>query len=108
MNNVNIADIRAKAYQFIGEVEQKEIDNAAAIKSRASLEKAISEIIEQNKANKEALDIATHAIEILRKISDDAVSQAYSFLQDSLNESLKKMFVGTTRSIELREYTRGR
>lgn len=107
MSNVNIADIRAKAYQFIGEVEQKEIDNAAAIKSRASLEKAISEIIEQNKANKEALDIATHAIEILRKISDDAVSQAYSFLQDSLNESLKKMFVGTTRSIELREYTRG-
>ncbi len=106
MDRTRLLDIKTKAQRFIGEVEQKEIDNAAAIKSRASLEKAINDIMERNKGNKEALDIATHAIEILRKISDDAVNQAYSFLQDSLNESLKKMFVGTTRSIELHEYTR--
>lgn len=105
--SINTMELKAKALKFIGDVEQKEIDNAAAIKSRMSLEKAINDIIENNKASKEALDIASHAIELLRKISDDAVSQAYSFLQDSLNESLKKMFVGTTRKIEIREYTRG-
>lgn len=105
--SINTMELKSRALKFIGDVEQKEIDNAAAMKSRASLEKAIDDIIERNKENKEALDIATHAIEILRKISDESVSQAYSFLQDSLNEALKKMFAGTTRKIEIHEYTRG-
>ena len=62
--------------------------------------------MEQNKENKEALDIATHAIEILRQVSDEAVSQAYGFLEQSLNASLKRMFENTTRKIEIKESIR--
>ena len=52
------------------------------------------------------MDIATHAIEILRQVSDEAVSKAYKFLEENLNAALARMFVNTTRHITLREYTR--
>lgn len=100
------ADLRNKVDGFVGVVESIEKENAAAIKSRQVLEKTIESLIEDNKNNKEALDIATHAIEILRKVSDEAVGKAYQFLEKSLNSSLKKMFDKTTRKIEIKESTR--
>lgn len=92
---------------FVNTVESLEIENAAAIRSREKLEKTLEELMEQNRLDKESLDIATHAIEILRNVSDEAVGKAYRFLEESLNKSLKKMFKNTTRQIEIREYTRG-
>lgn len=98
--------LRSQVQQFITVVNQIEIENAAAIKSKENLEKTIEQIIENNKNNKEALDIATHAIEILRQVSDEAVSQAYNFLEQSLNVALARMFQNTTRKIEIHEFTR--
>ena len=102
----DISALKLQAKQFISQVNTIEIENAAAIKSRQSLENTIDDIMKQNENNKEALDIATHAIEILRKVSDEAVSKAYKFLAESLNSALSRAFANTTRQIEIREYTR--
>lgn len=92
--------------QFLKSVQQVEITQAANIRARNQLEQNIQELIDKNVGNREALDIATHAIEILRQVSDEAVSKAYKFLEENLNAALARMFVNTTRHITLREYTR--
>lgn len=91
---------------FIKNVQDMEITQQANIRMKQRLEDDIRKLMEANKGNREALDIATHAIEILRQVSDEAVGKAYKFLEENLNASLAKMFVNTTRHIELREYTR--
>jgi hypothetical protein len=102
----NTEQLKQQANNFIQVVNQIEIENAAAIKSKESLEKTIKELMENNKENSEALDIATHALEILGKVSDEAVGKAYKFLEQSLNSALAKMFTNTTRKIELKESMR--
>lgn len=103
---MDTAQLKLDVQQFIDVANQIELENAAAIKSKKSLEDAINNIMENNKNNKEALDIATNAIDILRKVSDEAVSKAYGFLEKSLNTALERMFVNTTRKIKINEYTR--
>jgi len=90
---------------FIAIVDAMELENKAAIKSRESLEETINNIMKENESNKEALDIATHAIEILRQVSDEAVGKAYGFLEQSLNVALERMFENTTRKIQIKEST---
>lgn len=102
----NVDTLKRQVNEFITVVNQIELENAAAEKSRANLEKSINDLMEANKNNKEALDIATHAIEILRQVSDEAVGQAYKFLEQSLNSALAKMFTKTIRRIELKESIR--
>ena len=87
-------------------INQLELDNEASRRSREALQKSIEQLIANNESNKQALDIATHAIEILRQVSDEAVSQAYGFLEQNINETLKRMFENTTRKIEIKESTR--
>lgn len=110
MNNTtqqsSVEQLRQRVNSFISVVNQIEIENAAAERSRQSLENTITQLAEENKNNKEALDIATHAIEILRQVSDEAVSQAYGFLETSLNSALERMFENTTRKIEIKESIR--
>lgn len=102
----SVEQLRKRVNSFISVVNQIEIENAAAERSRQSLESSILQLAEENKNNKEALDIATHAIEILRQVSDEAVSQAYGFLETSLNSALERMFENTTRKIEIKESIR--
>ena len=102
----NIEQLRQRVNSFISVVNQIEIENAAAERSMQSLENTITQLAEENKDNKECLDIATHAIEILRQVSDEAVSQAYGFLETSLNSALERMFENTTRKIEIKESIR--
>lgn len=102
----SVEQLRQRVNSFISVVNQIEIENAAAERSRQSLENTITQLAEENKNNKEALDIATHAIEILRQVSDEAVSQAYGFLETSLNSALERMFENTTRKIEIKESIR--
>lgn len=102
----SVEQLRQRVNRFISVVNQIEIENAAAERSRQSLENTITQLAEENKNNKEALDIATHAIEILRQVSDEAVSQAYGFLETSLNSALERMFENTTRKIEIKESIR--
>lgn len=110
MNNTtqqnSVEQLRQRVNSFISVVNQIEIENAAAERSRQSLENTITQLAEENKDNKECLDIATHAIEILRQVSDEAVSQAYGFLETSLNSALERMFENTTRKIEIKESIR--
>ena len=100
MNTVDMAN------ELIGKIKELEIEQQANLVARKKLEDSIQELYDKNKENKEALDIATHAIEILRGVSDEAVEKAYKFLEKSLNASLARMFKNTTRQIRLHEYTR--
>lgn len=104
--DTSVQDLRNRVNNFIDVVNKIEIENAAAERSRQSLEETITRLAEQNKDSKEALDIATHAIEILRQVSDEAVSQAYGFLETSLNSALARMFEHATRKIEIKESIR--
>lgn len=99
-------ELRSRVNNFLSVVGKIELEQAAALRARQQLEISISRIMEENVENKEALDIATHAIEILRQVSDEAVTQAYKFLEGGLNASLERMFNHTTRKIRLKEYTR--
>ena len=102
----SVEQLRQRVNSFISVVNQIEIENAAAERSRQSLENTIAQLAEENKNNKEALDIASNAITILRQVSDEAVSQAYGFLETSLNSALERMFENTTRKIEIKESIR--
>lgn len=104
---MEVAELKLRAQQFIDVTDKIIIENTAAIKSRENIEKTIESLMEANKNNKEALDIASHAIDILRKVSDEAVGKAYGFLEQSINTALERMFRNTKRKIRINEYTRG-
>lgn len=104
LENVQLLDTRIQ--NLLNEIQQVEITQIANIKAKTKLENDIQKIAEESANNVEALDIATHAIEILRQVSDEAVSSAYKFLEENLNTALARMFSNTTRHVTLREYTR--
>lgn len=103
---MDIEQLKSQANEMIMVIGQIELENAAAIRSKESLEKTIQQIVENNNLSKEELDVATHAIELLREVSDETVSKAYGFLEQNLNETLARMFENTTRKIEIKESTR--
>ena len=98
--------LRGQIASFIREANQIEINQKAEEKAKERLEMEIRNLAAQAKDNREALSIATGAIDLLRQVSDKAVIDAYRFLEDSLNNCLARMFANTTRKIHLREYTR--
>lgn len=55
----------------------------------------------------EELQVVTNAVNILREISDDSVRQFYSFITNSVNSTLERIFKNTTRKIQLHESTQG-
>lgn len=98
------AGLREKAKAFTGFVDQLEMEQKSAKMSRDRLIEEISRLEELAKQNKEDIDIATHAIDILTGISDKTVKDAYKFLEENLNAALARMFPKTTRQIRIREY----
>jgi len=98
--------LKQDALNFINKVNELELDQMTSAKTIASLQKSLKSLAEINKKNRIALDIATHAIEILTMVSDEAVKEAYKFLEENLNASLERIFDKTTRKIKLKEYTR--
>jgi len=100
-------ELRMEASEFMKKVHELEMEQQGAIRARESLERGIREITERNEFNQEAVRIGTGAIEILREVSDEAVSEAYRFLEQSLNSALERMFTNTTRRIKIHEWTRG-
>ena len=96
-------NVKELAKQFIDVVDQIEIQNKAAIETRNSIMNSITQLMEDNKENKEALAIAQNAIVILRQVSDDTVKEAYAFLEENLNTALAKMFRNSTRKIKIEE-----
>lgn len=106
MSKLNIIEVENQANQLLNAINSIELEQQAAIRARNKLEADIQALVDKNTQNREALDIATHAIEILRQVSDEAVTQAYRFLEENLNAALERMFENTTRKIRLHEYTR--
>lgn len=100
---VALNDVSSKVEQFINQVNTMEIERMSNLQMRERLEKQINELTELNNNNQEALEIARNAIIILKQVSDEAVHQAYQFLEQNLNEALSRMFEGTTRKIRLVE-----
>ena len=98
--------LRSNLSKYIEMVDELEKQQAAEIYTKEKLEREIRTLADQAKGNKEAMNIATHAIDILRQVSDQAVVEAYKFLESSLNAALARMFSNTTRQIRLHEYTR--
>lgn len=103
MSNVDLIE---RANNLISEISTMELEQQANIQAKKKIESDIIALVEKNKHNKEALDIAQHAIELIRKVSDESVEHAYRFLEQSLNTALERMFTNTTRKISLHEYTR--
>lgn len=102
----SVKDLQRQIEQFSEQVREVEVTQQANIRMKEKLESEISAILEKSKENREALDICTNAIDILRAVSDEAVGKAYKFLEENLNAALDKMFTSTVRKVHLREYTR--
>lgn len=100
------SSLRRDMAELIRLANQIEVNQKAEEKSKERLENEIKSLAALAKDNREALNIATGAIDLLRQVSDKAVVDAYKFLEDSLNNSLARMFANTTRKIHLKEYTR--
>lgn len=86
---------------FLKEARALSDEQKAVAKTR---EKLLSEILRLQslcKENREAIDIATHAIEILQSTSEKSVEKAYEFLESSINSTLEKMFTHSTRKIKI-------
>lgn len=94
-----------RAFSIVENINQLEINQKAAIKSKESLERQLADITKRKDIAVENLDIAANAVTILRMISDEAVQQSYNFIQDSLNTALERIFEKTTRKIRLKEST---
>lgn len=98
---------RERVALFINNVEQVELEQMASIKTREKLEKSVKDKSEKSKLDSVDLEIVTNAINILRKVSDEAVQQSYQFITESINAALERIFEKSTRKIRLKEYTRG-
>ena len=107
MNNMtNTKELRNRAQMLLNGIHTLEVQQAGVVQSREKIEKTINDLKERAKNDREALDIATHAIEILRQVSDESVGKAYEFLEKSLNTALARMFEKSTRKIKIKEWTR--
>ena len=99
--------LRKEIDEFIYEVEDLDISQRANKRNKENLEKSIKEIMLRNSDNKEAREIATNAIQIIRQMSDEVVGEAYKFLETNINNALEKMFRNSTRKIQMKEWTQG-
>lgn len=102
----SIEEILRQSDIFVSLVNKIEIENEAAKRSREQLMESIEILQKKVAKDTEAYDIATHAIEILKGISDQTVQRAYGFLEESINDALEKMFLNSTRKIKIHEYLR--
>lgn len=91
--------------RYTQRVNRLETEQIANMKAKEQLEKSILELKDKIENDKEALDIVTHAIEILRAVSDESVKKSYEFIEKNLNNALSRMFTNTVRKIRLKEFT---
>lgn len=103
---MDINNTLSRADKFIELVGKIELENEASKRSRELLQQSIERLRKQVNDDSEAYDIATHAIEILKGISDDKAQSAFRFLEESLNDTLARMFKNSTRKIKIIEYMR--
>lgn len=106
MNDAYLNEALSKAQVILDDIDRIKADNEAAKIAREKLEKNILELGKKIKDDQEELDIVTHAIEILRGVSDETVKDAYKFIEKNLNMALERMFKNSVRKIEIKESIR--
>lgn len=104
---MDLKELKRDMDWFISEVDELEVSQLANKRNKSNLERDIQEIMERNKHNKEAVEIAIHAVEIIRQVSDELVGEAYKFLEANINKALEQMFKNSTRKIQIKEWSRG-
>lgn len=107
MTDTRCTDLLCRANAFVKGVESREVTQAAQIESKRSLQASLESYHGQNKELAERLEIASNAVALLNKISDDTVGASYDFIKESINAALARVFDKSPRQISLREYTRG-
>lgn len=100
-------ELKASAMRFIEDIDTFESKQNALRATKEQLEESIKDTALEIKTASNDLEIATNALTILRNISDDAVTQSYKFIEDSINSALERIFDKTQRRIRLKETTRG-
>ena len=98
-------NIEERLNTFIKNVNDLEIEQMAAVKSKERLIKEIDEIVKNAELKQEELNIVTNAVSILRIVSDNSVKESYGYITDSVNAALERIFEGSTRTIRLQEST---
>lgn len=99
--------LRELANSFISRADAFEASQVVLMATKEQLENSIKDTVQDTKRAQSDLDIATNALMILRKISDEAVYQSYKFIESSINSALERIFDKTHRQIRLKETTRG-
>lgn len=93
-----------KAKEMIRDIEQIEAENNSNINTLKKYEEDIERLKETIVDNQEALDIASHALEIIQNVSDEVVQKAYSFLETNINAVLERTFTNSIRRIKITEF----
>lgn len=89
--------------EFIRKAEEIIADNRARVKTKELLEANLASLQVKIKENEQALDISTHALEVLNGISDQVVQEALNFLTKEINAALCEMFGNKSRQIRIDE-----
>ena len=99
-----MADL-SRAEQFIGAVNELEVQQMANIKTKEKLLADAEELVRKAELKQEELDVVTNAISILRIVSDNSVKESYEYITESVNAALSRIFTESTRRIRLQEST---
>lgn len=95
--------LKQRALEMIKTIDTIEAENSANIVTMKKFEDAIEELKKKIVDNQEALDIATHALELIRGVSDEVVQKAYKFLETNINAVLERTFTKSVRKIHIKE-----
>lgn len=99
-----MADL-SRVEQFIGTVNELEVQQMANIKTKEKLLADAEELVRKAELKQEELDVVTNAISILRIVSDNSVKESYEYITESVNAALSRIFTESTRRIRLQEST---
>jgi DNA repair exonuclease SbcCD ATPase subunit len=96
-----------EAEMLVKDIEAIEMRQLAKEQSKLHLEDSIKEYESKLSNAGENYQVAVNAIEVLRTLSNTSVQSSYKYMEQSINEALRRIFTDRVRQIELRETMRG-
>lgn len=100
-------DLLLEAEALLKDIDDIELRQKAKEETKKHLESSIKEYEAKLDKSGENYKVAADAIEVLRMLSNNNVQSSYKFMEQSINEALRRIFTDRTRQIELRETMRG-
>jgi len=97
----------AEADRLLSEINEIEQVELAKEETKKRLEVSIKQYESKLEKSNKDYDVAVGAIEVLRLLSTNSVQSSYHFMEESINNALKRIFTDRIRQIELREGVRG-